>query len=163
MMGVELQNLSFPYHSMLFLFITPPTTRVAPLVAQMVKNHQQCRRPCFDLWIGKIPWRREPLPTPEFLSEESPWTEEPGRLQSMESQRVGHIWATFTFHSVPGKGLAQNRFLVNILTALINGRYANLAHSSLRGLFLCHSWSWRQVWITTEFFKWQPHWKITCL
>ena len=23
-----------------------------------------------------------------------PWTEEPGRLQSMESQRVGHDWAT---------------------------------------------------------------------
>ena len=31
-----------------------------------------------------------------------PWTEEPGRLQSMGSQRVGHDWATslslFTFH-----------------------------------------------------------------
>ena len=25
-----------------------------------------------------------------------PWTEEPGRLQSMGSQRVGHDWATFT-------------------------------------------------------------------
>ena len=25
-----------------------------------------------------------------------PWTEEPGRLQSMESQRVGHDWATNT-------------------------------------------------------------------
>ena len=26
-----------------------------------------------------------------------PWTEEPDRLQSMESQRVGHDWATNTF------------------------------------------------------------------
>ena len=25
-----------------------------------------------------------------------PWTEEPGRLQSMGSQRVGHDWVTFT-------------------------------------------------------------------
>ena len=25
------------------------------------------------------------------------WIEDPGRLQSMESQRVGHDWATFTF------------------------------------------------------------------
>ena len=25
-----------------------------------------------------------------------PWTEEPGRLQPMGSQRVGHNWATFT-------------------------------------------------------------------
>ena len=28
-----------------------------------------------------------------------PWTEEPGRLQSMGSQRVGHNWAT-SFHSL---------------------------------------------------------------
>ena len=27
-----------------------------------------------------------------------PWTEEPGRLQSIGSRRVGHDWATFTFH-----------------------------------------------------------------
>ena len=26
------------------------------------------------------------------------WTEEPCRLQSMGSRRVGHVWATFTFH-----------------------------------------------------------------
>ena len=26
-----------------------------------------------------------------------PWTEDPGRLQSTESQRVGHSWATNTF------------------------------------------------------------------
>ena len=26
----------------------------------------QCRRPGFDLWVGKIPWRRERLPTPVF-------------------------------------------------------------------------------------------------
>ena len=29
-------------------------------------------------------------PTPVFLPGESPWTEEPGRLQSMVPQRVGH-------------------------------------------------------------------------
>ena len=27
----------------------------------------QCRRPKFDLWIGKIPWRRKWLPTPAFV------------------------------------------------------------------------------------------------
>ena len=31
-----------------------------------------------------------------FLAWKIPWTEEPGRLQSMGSQRVGHEWATFT-------------------------------------------------------------------
>ena len=29
--------------------------------------HLQCRRPGFDPWIGKIPWRRDWLPTPIFL------------------------------------------------------------------------------------------------
>ena len=28
--------------------------------------HLQCRRPRFDTWVGKIPWRRERLPTPVF-------------------------------------------------------------------------------------------------
>ena len=27
----------------------------------------QCRRPAFDPWVGKIPWRRKWQPTPVFL------------------------------------------------------------------------------------------------
>ena len=27
----------------------------------------QCRRPRFDSWVRKIPWRRDRLPTPIFL------------------------------------------------------------------------------------------------
>ena len=45
---------------------------------------------CFDPWMGKIPWRRAWQPTPVFLPGESPWTEEPGGLQSMGLQKVGH-------------------------------------------------------------------------
>ena len=38
----------------------------------------QCGRPGFDPWVGKIPWRRERLPTPVFWPGEfnrlySPW------------------------------------------------------------------------------------------
>ena len=36
-----------------------------------------------------IPWRRAWQPTPVFLSGESPWTEEPGVIQSV-GYRVGH-------------------------------------------------------------------------
>ena len=53
-----------------------------------------CRRPGFDPWVGKIPWRKAWQPTPVFLPGESPWTEEPGGLQSVGLQRVGHDWAT---------------------------------------------------------------------
>ena len=70
------------------------------LVAQMVKNLPAMWRPRFSPWVGKIPWRRTWQPTPLFPGE-SPWTEEPGGLQSMGSWRVGHNWATslslFTF------------------------------------------------------------------
>ena len=31
----------------------------------------QCGRPGFDHWLGKIPWKREQLPTPAFWPEES--------------------------------------------------------------------------------------------
>ena len=51
--------------------------RASP-VAQLVKNLLQCGIPGFDPWVGKIPWRRERLPTPVFWPEEfhglySPW------------------------------------------------------------------------------------------
>ena len=36
-----------------------------------------------DPQVGKILWRRAWQPTPVFLPRESPWTEEPGGLQSM--------------------------------------------------------------------------------
>ena len=50
----------------------------------------QCGRPGFDPWVGKIPLRRAWQSTPVFLPGKSLWTEEPGGLQSMGSQRVGH-------------------------------------------------------------------------
>jgi len=56
----------------------------------MVKNPSAVQRLEFDPWIGKILSRSEWLPTPVFLPGESPWTEEPGRLQSMGLQRVRH-------------------------------------------------------------------------
>ena len=60
----------------------------------------QCRRPGLDPLVGKIPSGRAWQPAPVFLPGESPWTEEPGGLQSMRLQRVGHDWVTFTltFH-----------------------------------------------------------------
>ena len=39
----------------------------ASLIAQLVKNHMQCRRPQFNSWVRKIHWRRDRLPTAVFL------------------------------------------------------------------------------------------------
>ena len=47
-------------------------------VAQQVRICLQCGKPGFNPWVGKIPWRRERLPTPvvwpgEFHELYSPW------------------------------------------------------------------------------------------
>ena len=39
---------------------------------------------------GRFPWRRKWQPNSSILAWEIPWTEEPDRLPSIESQRVGH-------------------------------------------------------------------------
>ena len=44
------------------------------------KIHLQCGRPGFDPWVGKIPWRKERLPTPvswpgKFHGLYSPWNQ----------------------------------------------------------------------------------------
>ena len=127
-------------------------------MAQRVKIFLQCRRPEFNSWIRKIPWRRKWQPTPlslpgksygqrrslvgyspqgckeldmterlhfhflsysftcvfsmvafamlqkswvgegngnplQYFAWKIPWMEEPGRLQSMGSLRVGHDWS----------------------------------------------------------------------
>ena len=54
-----------------------------PANAGGIKRHK------FDLWVGKIPWRRAQTFTPVFLPGESQ-TDEPGKLQSIGLQRVGH-------------------------------------------------------------------------
>ena len=54
----------------------------------MIKNCPQCTRPRFDPWVGEIPWRM--AAHSNILARRIPWTEEPGGLQFMGSQRVGH-------------------------------------------------------------------------
>ena len=58
----------------------------------------QCRRHGFDLWDRKITEKEMATPLQysclvNLMDLEIPWTEEPGRLQSMGSQRVRHEWA----------------------------------------------------------------------
>ena len=68
----------------------------ASLWLKWLRICQQCGRPGFDPWVGKIPWRREQLPTPGFL---------PGKFHGQRSLagyspwgcRVGHDWVTFIF------------------------------------------------------------------
>ena len=77
--------------------------RYLALVAQMVK-----RLPTMlEIQVQSLGWEdplEEEMAThSSTLAWKIPWTEEPGRLQSMGSQRVGHDWAT-SLHLALSKG-----------------------------------------------------------
>ena len=62
----------------------------APLVAQMVENPPSMR----ETWVRSLGWE-DPLEKgmathTSIVAWRIPWTEEPGRPQSMELQSVGH-------------------------------------------------------------------------
>ena len=68
----------------------------ASLVAQSVKNLPAVQ----ETWV-RSPGREDPLEKEmvthsSILAWKISWTKEPGGLQSMGSQRVGHDWATNT-------------------------------------------------------------------
>ena len=71
--------------------------RCAPatsLVAQRLKHLPEMRET--QVWsLGREdPLEKEVATHSSILAWRIPWREEPGRLQSMGSQRVGHDWAT---------------------------------------------------------------------
>ena len=54
------------------------------------RRHKRCG---FDPWVRKIPLEEGMATHSSSLAWRMLWTEEPGRLQSIGSQRVGHDWA----------------------------------------------------------------------
>ena len=75
-----------------FFFSHKKQIEPTSLVAQIVKNPPEM----WEIWVQSMGWQ-DPLeagvaaqPTAVFLPEESPWTEEPDKLQFMGSQRVRH-------------------------------------------------------------------------
>ena len=70
---------------------------MAYLVAQMVKTLPAMQ----ETWVRSL-GQKDPLEKgmathSSILDWRIPWTEEPSRLYSMGSQRIGHDWATNTF------------------------------------------------------------------
>ena len=78
------------YHFLLLCFYVVLLI-LASLVAQMVKNLPVM----WETWVRSLGWEECPLEKglaihSSILAWRTPWTEEPGELQSMGSQRVGH-------------------------------------------------------------------------
>ena len=64
----------------------------------------------FNPWARKVPCRRWQS-TPNILAWRIPWTEEPGGLQSMGSQRMGHELATKQQQSMQKQFVKELLFL----------------------------------------------------
>ena len=62
----------------------------APLVTQMVKNLPAMQETLVQLLGQEDPLEKEMATHSSILAWKIPWTEEPGGLQSMGSQRVEH-------------------------------------------------------------------------
>ena len=94
--GGDSEKFSFFFKKKLFiiyLFIFGHATRIS-LVAQTVGSLPAMR----ETWVRSLgqedPLEEEMVTHSSILAWKIPWTEKPGRLQSMRSQRVGHDWVT---------------------------------------------------------------------
>ena len=83
----------------------------APLVAQMVKNLPTMQKTKVQSEGWEDPLEKRMAIHSSILAWRIPWTEKPGRLQFMGSQRVRHDWATNTHTKrvlVPGNQLLEH-------------------------------------------------------
>ena len=60
------------------------------LVAQTVKHLSAMQGTCVRSLGREDPLEKEMAPDSSILTWKIPWAVEPGKLQSMESQRIGH-------------------------------------------------------------------------
>ena len=72
------------------LYIIRNTNLAFPGGSVMKESTYQCMRCRFDLWVGKLPWKKKWQPTPVFLPKES------HQQYSLPGYRprVGHDWVT---------------------------------------------------------------------
>ena len=82
-------------------------------------------------WVGKIPWRRKWQTHSSILAWEIPWIVEPGGLQSMGSQRVGHNLATEQQYQTGSSGILSSFPDSEIITTSLKGKTDETQESAL--------------------------------
>ena len=87
--------------SLCFSFATQYLLSGASLVAQTVKNLPAMQ----ETWVWSLyqedPLVKEMANHSSILAWRIPWSEEPGGLQSIGSQRVGHDWSDLAYIHIP--------------------------------------------------------------
>ena len=101
----------------------------ASLVAQLVKNLPAMRETRFNPWVGKIPWRRERLPTPVFWPEEFHGLYGPWGHKESDATAWLHYQLSYSCHWM------FVCMCVFVVTVLMSSSF-NLNHK-LQGLWVC--------------------------
>ena len=90
----------------------------ASLIAQLVKNLLAMQDTWFNSWVGKIPWRRDRLPTPVFLGFPC------GSADKESACNVGDLGLIPTWGRSPGEGKGypfQYSGLENTMNCIVHG------------------------------------------
>ena len=131
---VSLPLSVFLYGQIKFLLTCTPS-----LVAQSVKDLPAVQETQIRSLGQEDPLEKEIATHSSILAWEIPWTEKPGRVQSMGSQRVGHDWAT-NIHTSHRHYIKKWRWLCTTKTLFTNTRGSqiglptpDLAHADFPG------------------------------
>ena len=96
----------------------PPGKPCKQEAGHKYQGRGKCRRPRFDLWVGKIPWRRKWQPTPAFL---------PGKSHGQRSLAGYGPWGCKSY----------NDFVTKPPPPLVSEHTKKLVISGMYRTFLC--------------------------
>ena len=144
--------------SMVPFFLPHPTlTHWASLVAQMVRRLPTMQETRVQSLVWEDPLEKEMATHSSTLAWKIPWTEEPGRLQSLGSQRDGHDWAT-SLHFSP---LPTRRLVPSLCSHRILCFFQLLFYYPMLQLFpwfmhylQCYYWVWNCWMLNKKSIVW---------
>ena len=127
--------------------VSPCTlSRKGPKEPRMVRQMEREQ----ETWLRSLSWEdllEEGMAThSRILAWRVSWTEEPGRLQSMGSQRVGQDWVTFTFKKNYScvKGGKKEIHMINWILNIKN-KFRKWFSTSLWILCVSSTWNYHSV------------------
>jgi len=164
---IDLHLWIYPFHQT-FKKFWPLFRQALPWRLSWWRIRLQCRRPGFNPWVGKIPWRRERLPTPVFWPGEfhglySPWgRKESDRLSDfhlclqvfflfsllllLQFHQYEVIWCHTTVHWY------SSSLVLSFLSVFHSGQCLLLCHQLQWSFLLCYL-------ICCEFHQCIFHWR----
>ena len=140
------------------LFYSGLYSLLAFLVAQMVKHLPAKQETQVQSLGWEDPLKKEMAIYPSILAWKTPWMEEPGRLQSMWSQRVGHDF-TFNFILSAAATAAAAKSL-QLCPTLCNPITGSPAGSAIPGILQARTLEWVAISFSNA-WKWKVKWSCS--